>query len=61
MNYVSVSDSTSDVTIKGGIGTSLEFYWLRLCASTTGGTGQIPGQGTMIPHATRCSQRINKN
>ena len=25
--------------------------WLRLCASTAGGMGLIPGQGTKIPHA----------
>ena len=24
---------------------------LRLCASTAGGTGSIPGQGAKIPHA----------
>ena len=28
---------------------------LRLHASNTGGTGSIPGQGAMIPHATWCS------
>ena len=27
--------------------------WLRLRASTAGGTGLIPGQGTKIPHAAR--------
>ena len=26
--------------------------WLRLCPSTAGGLGSIPGQGTKIPHAT---------
>ena len=31
--------------------------WLRLCASNTGGTGSIPGQGTKIPHATPWSQK----
>ena len=25
--------------------------WLRLCISTAGGMGFIPGQGTKIPHA----------
>ena len=26
--------------------------WLGLCASTAGGTGSIPCQGTKIPHTT---------
>ena len=39
------------------IWTSLEVQWLRLCASTAGGTGSIPGQGTKILHATRRSQK----
>ena len=30
--------------------------WLRLHTSTAGGTGSIPGWGTKIPHAERCSQ-----
>ena len=37
--------------------------WLKLCASTEGGTGvasSIPGQGTKIPHAWRCSQKLKK-
>ena len=29
-------------------GTSLVVQWLGLCASTAGGTGSIPGQGTKI-------------
>ena len=33
-------------------GTSLAVQWLRLHASTAGGTDLIPGQGTKIPHAT---------
>ena len=40
-------------------GTSLVFQWLRLHASKQGDMGSIPGQGTKIPHAARCSQ-INK-
>ena len=32
--------------------------WLRLCASTAGGTGSIPGQGTEIPHAVQPKQQI---
>ena len=39
------------------IRTSLAVKWLRLWASTTGGTGSIPGQGTKIPHAMWCSQK----
>ena len=38
-------------------GTSLLVQWLRLCASTAGGTGSIPEWGTKIPHATQCSQK----
>ena len=33
--------------------TSLAVQWLRLHASTAGGTGSIPGQGTKILHAVR--------
>ena len=46
-------------------GTSLAVQWLRLCTSTAGDPGSIPGRGTKIPHATRCSQKTktktNKN
>ena len=38
-------------------GTSLAVQWLRLCASTAGGAGSIPGQGTTIPHAAWCGQK----
>ena len=38
-------------------GTSLEIQWLRLHASTAGGAGSIPGQGTKIPHAMWCDQK----
>ena len=31
--------------------TSLVVQWLRLQASTAGGTDSIPGLGTKIPHA----------
>ena len=34
--------------------------WLGRHASTAGGTGSIPGQGTKILHATQCSQEIKK-
>jgi len=33
-------------------GTSLGVQWLRLHASTAGGVGSIPGQGTKIPYAS---------
>ena len=39
------------ISVKLGKGTSLVVQWLRLRASTTGGTGLLPGQGTKIPHA----------
>ena len=38
-------------------GTSLAAQWLRLLASTAQGTDSIPGWGTKIPHAVRCSQK----
>ena len=38
-------------------GTSLVVQWLRLQASTAGGTGSIPGQGTKITHAAGCDQK----
>ena len=34
--------------------------WLRLYASTAGGTGSILGQGNKIPHAAQHDQRKNK-
>ena len=41
-------------------GTSLAVQWLRLCASTVGGMGSIPGWGTKIQHAMRCSPKKKK-
>ena len=38
---------------------SLGAQWLRLLASTAGGLGSIPGQGTRSPHAAWSGQ-INK-
>ena len=43
--------------LKKRAGTSLGVQWLKLHASTAGGMGSIPGQGTRIQHATRCSQK----
>ena len=34
---------------------------LRLCASTAGGTGSIPGQGTKIPHGAAKKQKQKQN
>lgn len=33
----------------------------RICALTTGNTGSVPAWETKIPHASRCSQKQNKN
>ena len=35
--------------------------WLRLCATTAGGVGSIPGQGTKIPYASWHSKNKKKN
>ena len=37
-------------------GASLEVRWLRLCPSTAGGPGSIPGQGTNILQAQKTKQ-----
>ena len=34
--------------------------WLRLCPSIEGGVGFSLGQGTKIPHAAQCSQKIKQ-
>ena len=34
--------------------------WLRLCASTAGGTGLIPAQGAKVLCAAWCGQKIKK-
>ena len=41
-------------------GTSLAVQWLRLCVSTAGGMGSIPGWGPKIPHAAQRGQRKKK-
>ena len=41
-------------------GTSLAVQWLGLCALTAEGPGSIPGQGTKIPQASRCSKKKKK-
>ena len=40
--------------------TSLAVQRLRLCSSTTVGTGSTPGQETRIPHVTQRSQKFKK-
>ena len=40
--------------------TSLAVQWLRLCASTAGGAGSIPGHGTKILHAMQHGQNQTK-
>ena len=48
------TQGTNDQTTR----TSLEVQWLRLCTSTAGGSGSIPGQGTNIPHAQKKQNKI---
>ena len=43
------------------VGTSVVVQWLRLHAANAGDLGSIPGQGTKIPHAAQCGQKILKN
>ena len=43
------------------VGTSLVVQWLRTRASTAGGMGSIPGQGTEVLHAAGCGQNNNNN
>lgn len=44
---------------KGKLGTSQVVQWLGL-TSNAGGMSSIPGQGTEIPHAMQCGQKIIK-
>ena len=39
---------------------SLLVQWLRLLASTAGGMGLIPGQGTKIPHILQQKKKKKK-
>ena len=43
------------------LGTSLAAQWLRLRASTAGGLGSIPGQGTKMLQAMLFRQKKKKN
>ena len=40
-----------EASSKPSIGTSPAVQWLGCCASTTGGMGLTPDQGTKVPHA----------
>ena len=42
------------------VGASLAVQWLRLQVSNAGCTGSIPPQGTEIPHAAQCGQKIKE-
>ena len=42
------------------LGTSLAVQWLRLCASTAGGVGSIPGRGTEILRALQRGKKKKK-
>ena len=37
---------------------SLVVQWSILCTSTAGGTSSVPDQGTKIPQAVRCGQKV---
>ena len=35
-------------------------YWLRVCTSSAGGEGSVPGWGKKIPHAMQYGKKIIK-
>ena len=49
-HYVSSLSTTLSLSQQLPFGTSLVVQWLRLHASTAGGTGSIPGLGTKTLH-----------
>ena len=49
--------SSTSVQNLSPLGSSLAAQWLGLHASTAGGTGWLPGQGTNIPHDARCGKK----
>ena len=58
IHFLDCGDGFTDLNVK--IGTSLEVQWLRLSASTAGGTGSIPDRGTKIPQAAWRGQNNKK-
>lgn len=52
-------DLKADISLDGKVrlGAFLVVQWLRLLASTAGGTGSIPGLGTKILHVLRHVQK----
>ena len=55
-----MDESVFNVLIKKVLVSSLAVQWLRLQASSAGGTGLIPDLGTKIPRTMQCIQKINK-
>ena len=51
-----LEDGTGKIVKTRSCRKSLAVQWLGLHASTAGGTGSIPGQGTKIPHALQHGQ-----
>ena len=55
---ISIRSRRLDVVFPSG--SSLVLSWLRLCTSTAGGTGSIPGLGTKIPWVVRSDKKKKK-
>ena len=61
VRYSYINNMRTDLRVKRRpSGNSLAVQWVRLCASTAGAGGSIPGWGTMITHAAQCSQKKKK-
>ena len=58
--FTDSSDWSELTSLKSYMGTSLVVRWLRLCTSTAGGPGSIPGRGTEILHPACCAVQQNK-
>ena len=52
--------SLSATVKQGRSGASLVVQWLRFSASSAGGMGSIPGQGTKIPYAIHSAAKKRK-
>ena len=52
MGYSQWGRKELDMTERLTLSLSLDVQWLRPCTSTL---GSIPGKGTKMPHAMRCS------